>query len=282
MEFSQQDRDALAAAVRRLEAPGFAGRLVALAGRPATLVARALPAPAAAVVAKAADRALARALEIAVFSLSARRIGGGRILHSALASASGAVGGAFGVAALAVELPVSTAIMLRAIAAIALDEGEDLSDPRTGLACLEVFALGRTGPRAETVESGYFAVRATLARGLSHAADMVVNLGVGAGGSAAIMRVLSPLAARYGTLVSEKLAVQAVAVVGAIGGAAINLAFVEHFQEQARGHFSVRRLERIYGAENVRAEFDLLRRATTSQPRLALPSPARGAHRPAP
>lgn len=233
-------------------------------------------------VAKAADSALARALEIALFSLRERRFGGGRILHSALASASGAVGGAFGVAALAVELPVSTAIMLRAIAAIALDEGEDLSDPRTGLACLEVFALGRTGPRAETVEGGYFAVRATLARGLSHAADMVANLGVGTGGSAAIMRVLSPLAARYGALVSEKLAVQSVAVIGAIGGAAINLAFAEHFQEQARGHFTMRRLERIYGAENVRAEFERLRRATTQQPRLALAAPVGGPHRPVP
>ncbi len=196
MEFSQQDRDALAAAVRRLEAPGFAGRVVALAGRPATLVARALPAPAAAVVAKAADGALARALEIALFSLRERRFGGGRILHSALASASGAVGGAFGWAALAVELPVSTAIMLRAIAAIAREEGEDLGDPLTGLFCLEVFAFGRTGPGAESIEGGYFAVRAALARGLAQAADMVVNMGAGWGGSAAIMRVLSPLAAR--------------------------------------------------------------------------------------
>ena len=44
-------------------------------------------------------------------------------------------------------------------------------------------------------------------------------------------------------------------------GAAVNLAFIEHFQEVARGHFTVRRLERVYGAEIVRAEYDRLRMA---------------------
>ena len=42
--------------------------------------------------------------------------------------ASGAAGGAFGLATLPVELPVSTIIMLRSIAAIARNEGEEPSD----------------------------------------------------------------------------------------------------------------------------------------------------------
>jgi len=58
---------------------------------------------------------------------------------------------------------------------------------------------------------------------------------------------------------SQKIAAQTVAVVGAVGGAAVNLAFIEHFQEVARGHFTVRRLERVYGAEIVRAEYDRLK-----------------------
>jgi len=61
--------------------------------------------------------------------------------------------------------------------------------------------------------------------------------------------------------VSQKIAAQAVAVVGAVGGAAVNLAFIEHFQDVARGHFTVRRLERVYGAEIVRAEYDRLKMA---------------------
>jgi hypothetical protein len=157
--------------------------------------------------------------------------------------------------------------MLRAIAAIAREEGEDLADPRTALACLEVFALGRSGTdtgegaasTGEGIEGGYFAVRAVLARGLAQAADAVLNKGTVHGGSATVLRFLSPIVARFGAVVSEKLAAQAVAVVGAVGGAAVNLAFVEHFQGLARGHFTVRRLERAYGAEAVRAEYDRIK-----------------------
>jgi hypothetical protein len=260
MEFSATDREALKAAVGRLEAPGFAGRMTALAGRPVEYIARALPAPAAGVVARAAETALTRALDIALFSLRDQRLPGGRVVHSALASASGAVGGAFGMAALAIELPVSTAIMLRAIAAIAREEGEDLADPHTGLACLEVFALGRVGAdKAEGVEGGYFAVRAVLARGLAQAADTVLGKGAAHGGSATVLRFLTPIVTRFGAVVSEKFAAQALAVVGAAGGAIVNLAFIEHFQELARGHFTVRRLERVYGPESVRAEYDRVR-----------------------
>src|SRR5271170_5497610 len=130
MDFSDVDRAALTAAIKRLEEPGFAGKMTTLAGRPAELVARALPRPMASIVAKAAEAALTRALDIALFSLRDQRFIAGRVVHSALASASGAVGGAFGLAALPIELPVSTAIMLRTIAVIAREEGEDLADPR--------------------------------------------------------------------------------------------------------------------------------------------------------
>ena len=59
-----------------------------------------------------------------------------------------------------------------------------------------------------------------------------------------MVRLIAQIAARFGLAVSEKFAAQAVPVVGAIGGAAINLAFAEHFQTLARGHFIIRRLER--------------------------------------
>jgi hypothetical protein len=48
-------------------------------------------------------------------------------------------------------------------------------------------------------------------------------------------------------VVSQKLAADVIPVVGALGGAAVNAAFIDHFQMLARGHFTVRRLERIYG-----------------------------------
>ena len=63
-------------------------------------------------------------------------------MHKSIAVLAGAAGGAFGIASLPIELPFSTTIMLRSIADIGRTEGQDLSDPRTALACLEVFALG--------------------------------------------------------------------------------------------------------------------------------------------
>jgi len=259
MELPPGDQQALAAAVRRLEQPSLAGRLAALAGKPVGLLQRALPAAAATAVARVAKHALERALDVALFSLGNTRFVGGRKLHSGLACTSGAIGGAFGLAALAVELPISTTIMLRAIAAIAREEGEDLTDPRTGLACLEVFALG--GPAADDsgAETDYFAVRAMLARGLVEIADFAIDKGAIKEGAPLFVKFMAQIASRFGVVVSQKLAAQAVTVVGAFGGAAINLAFTEHFQDVARGHFTVRRLERVYGAELVQAEYGRLK-----------------------
>jgi len=257
--FSATDREALAAAVRQLESPSLAGRLAAIAGKPVALVQRALPATASAAIARLTKHALERALDVALFSLRNRQIVGGRKLHSGLAVTSGALGGAFGLAALAVELPISTTIMLRAIAAIAHQEGEDLADPRTGLACLEVFALGAPAADEIGAEADYFAVRAMLARGLVEIADLAIDKAAVREGAPVFVRFLTQIAARFGVVVSQKLAAQAVAVLGSVGGAAVNLAFIEHFQEVAHGHFTIRRLERAYGAAAVRSEYERLK-----------------------
>ena len=49
--------------------------------------------------------------------------------------------------------------------------------------------------------------------------------------------------------------------VGALGGATVNYVFIEHFQDVARGHFIVRRLERAYGKDVVRTEYERLAQA---------------------
>lgn len=56
----------------------------------------------------------------------------------------------------------------------------------------------------------------------------------------------------------QTVAAQALPVVGAVGDAAANYAFIEHFQVVARGHVTVRRLERLYGKEKIRSEYDLI------------------------
>jgi hypothetical protein len=43
-----------------------------------------------------------------------------------------------------------------------------------------------------------------------------------------------------------------------VGGAAINVLFIRHYQAVAKGHFTVRRLERTYGAEVIRAAYDAM------------------------
>jgi hypothetical protein len=59
--------------------------------------------------------------------------------------------------------------------------------------------------------------------------------------------------------VSQKVASQAIPVLGAVGGAAVNTVFIDHFQMLARGHFTVRRLERVYGKGTVRLAYDHIR-----------------------
>jgi hypothetical protein len=45
---------------------------------------------------------------------------------------------------------------------------------------------------------------------------------------------------------------------GAVGGAAINYAFIHHFQSLATGHFTIRRLERKYGSDLVGERYKLI------------------------
>jgi len=174
---------------------------------------------------------------------------------------SGAAGGFFGLPGLIVELPISTALMLRSIADIARSEGEDLSPVDAHLACITVFALGGRTRSDDAAETAYYAVRAALARALSEAAEFVAQRGIMEEGAPMVIRVMANLASRFGIIVTDKMAAEMVPVVGALGGASINLLFISHFQAVARGHFIVRRLERKYGPESVKREYETLLKA---------------------
>jgi hypothetical protein len=93
---------------------------------------------------------------------------------------------------------------------------------------------------------------------VTEAARYVAQRGVVAEGAPVLVRFLTQVAARFGVVVSQKVAAQAFPVIGALGGAAVNYAFLEHFQDIARGHFTVRRLERIYGKDCIRQEYTRL------------------------
>jgi hypothetical protein len=105
-------------------------------------------------------------------------------------------------------------------------------------------------------ESGYFAARSALASAVSEAAKHLAQKGLGKGGGPALVRLISLIASRFGIVVSEKAAAQAIPILGAAGGALINTIFIGHYQDMARGHFIVRRLEKIHGGEPVRIAYE--------------------------
>ena len=51
---------------------------------------------------------------------------------------------------------------------------------------------------------------------------------------------------------------QTIPVIGAIGGGLINTVFISHFQDMARAHFTIRRLEREYGEDVIREAYQKL------------------------
>ncbi|MDD2337711.1 MAG: EcsC family protein, partial [Geobacteraceae bacterium] len=130
--------------------------------------------------------------------------------------------------------------------------------PDAKLQCVQVLALGGKSKSDDGTESGYFVTRAALAKAVSEAASHLTTKGLSQRGAPAIVRLISQVASRFSIVVSEKAAAQAVPVVGAFGGAAINALFIDHFQDMGRGHFIVRRLERLHGQEKVRQLYDAL------------------------
>ncbi len=257
MPLNAEDRVALAYAKMLLESPSLAVRLTALIGEPLERGMRQLPANWRAVVEKASVAALRSAAGFALGTLRDDPYSSSHDWwHKAAAATSGALGGAGGLALVGVELPLSTTIMLRSIAAIARSEGHQLRDPEVRLACLEVFALGGTSAADDSTKTGYYAVRTLLAQEVAAATRHLAEKGLTDQGAPVLVRLLAKIASRYGLVVSEKVAAQAVPVLGAVGGMTVNTVFIDHFQKMAYGHFIIRRLEADYGAERIRAAYE--------------------------
>ncbi|HSS76649.1 MAG TPA: EcsC family protein [Thermoanaerobaculia bacterium] len=273
MIISDTDLRELQEAHDRLENPGLAAKMISVLGRPIELALVRMPSGLQRKVHSITQKSIEKALDVAIGSLRKSKPPGSRRskdrLHKVFTAASGAAGGAFGVAGLAVELPVSTTAMLRSIADIARSQGEDLRSPESRLSCLQVFALGGPTPADNAGETGYYALRFGLSATIKELAQIVTERGAVREGSPILVRFATAIASRFGVTVSEKVAVQAIPVLGAVGGAAINVLFIHHYQAVARGHFTVRRLERAYGATVIRAAYDALGPATS---RRALPA----------
>jgi hypothetical protein len=255
----QIDLDDLKKAKLLLENPGMAIRVTHLLGALIERGFRLLPGRWNLKVGEMTQAALSRAVHAAVFTM--KDVPGkaaSNLWHKFLVAATGGVGGFFGLPALPVELPISTTLMLRSIADIARSEGEAITRGEAKLACIEVFAFGGPKTSDDAAESGYFAVRTALAQSVSQAAEFVAQKGLVEEGSPALVRLIIKIAERFSLQVSQKAAAQAVPAVGAVGGGIINTVFMDHFQNMARGHFIVRRLERKHGRQAVRAAYHKL------------------------
>jgi hypothetical protein len=263
---NDEDLGSLKQARAILENPSLTARLSNYVGKPIEYALDMLPAKAGGLITEATQKAIHAALKAALMTMGKSNATAGEAapasskwLHKAGAAVSGGVGGFFGLAAVTVELPVSVTIMMRAIADVARGEGADLGELSTQLDCVQVLGLGGRSKSDDAAEVGYFAAREAMAKAAVDATSFLATGGkLGATAAPPLVRLINAVASRFGVQVTEKVAAQAVPVIGAAAGALINTAFVNHYQQMARGHFTVRRLEKKYGKAVVEAAYQQL------------------------
>lgn len=256
--FTPRDLADLRHAKSLLENPSFTVRLSNLIGSPIESALTLLPKGWNGRINQVTKAALYHALDVAIASTRRQRATAtpSNRLHKVLVGASGGIGGMFGLAALAIELPVSTTIMLRSIVEIARNEGHDPSAVETKLDCLEVFAFSGSRSASNPAETAYWVTRVALRQSLTEATSYLAGKGVVEKTAPAVARLVGAIATRFGVVVSEEVAAKAVPVLGAVGGSVVNVIFMDHFQHMARGHFIVRRLEKKYGVEEVKLRYE--------------------------
>lgn len=139
-----------------------------------------------------------------------------------VSAAMGAAGGAAGLPGALVELPATTAFLLRTIQGAAAAEGFDPEAESVTFDCIQVFASA--GPLAgdDGADLGFVSVRLGLPGGLH--------------------KLIAQVAPRLGAVLGQKLAAQAVPIAGAMAGAAVNYVFAGYYREMAHVHFGLRRL----------------------------------------
>ncbi|MFW5444589.1 MAG: EcsC family protein [Methylococcaceae bacterium] len=249
----QADLAVLANAAQQLESSSFATSISHIIGMPIEKAMSALPGHWSNIVSRSTKKALEKALDAALFSLKKKSAKPKNNVHKLLVGASGAIGGSFGIAALAFELPMSATIMLRSIADIARSFGEDLDELDSKMACLTVFALsgGGSTKSSEAADTSYYAVRSFLTKALGDTANHIAVHGISKEGAPVLVKLINAVSVRFSVPVSGKLAAQSLPIVGAVSGSSVNWLFIQHYQKMAKAHFSIRALERKYDEKTV-------------------------------
>ncbi|WP_175672438.1 EcsC family protein [Burkholderia ambifaria] len=262
---SPEDQNALRRAKQVLESPSLTMKLTGMLGAPVEKMIARLPDFATGKINDATQLALRKCLNIALRTLGkpqtpdAEPDKPSNLLHKLAVATTGAAGGAFGFLALPVELPVTTTLIFRSVCDIARSEGEDLGSVDTQLQCLAVLGMGGNPDKnEEDADLGYFVLRGALAQAISKASSDITTKGIAAHSSAAVFKLVQTVASRFSVQVTEQMAAKSIPAIGAVLGATVNTLFIDHFQQMAHGHFTVRRLERKYGSVAVKAAYQAI------------------------
>ncbi|MEP5730638.1 MAG: EcsC family protein [Sulfitobacter sp.] len=144
-------------------------------------------------------------------------------LNQAVSSAMGAAGGAGGLPTALAELPVTTTLLLRVIQGVAVEHGFDPEAENVQFDCIQVFAASGPLSGDDGADLGFLSARLTLT-------------------GKAMQAVIHKIAPRLAVVMGQKLAAQAVPVLGAVAGAATNYAYTSYYQDIAHVHFGLRKL----------------------------------------
>lgn len=278
-DFTSDELRFLREAVAHLEFPSFLMKVTNLIGKPIEKGIEALPGPAKGLIESTSRRAIEGAFKAALSTLQSDKpprafkdavreaeIAGSQ--HVAGSALSGFASGLFGLPALAIELPVTTGIILRSIANIAAEFGEDIESREAQLECLYIFSMGGPSPSDDEMESAYYTSRVGLARMVEKAMQFIagktafqISRAVKQRSAPALVELIVRIASRFEIVVGEKAMGQLIPGIGAGAGALLNAAFSEHFNAVARYHFGLKRLEREHGKAKVEAEYGRIKQA---------------------
>ena len=144
-------------------------------------------------------------------------------LNQAVSAAMGAAGGAGGLPTALAELPVTTTLLLRVIQGVAVEHGFDAHAENVQFDCVQVFSAA--GPLSEDdgADLAFLSARVALS-------------------GRAMQAVIAKVAPRLALVLGQKLAAQAVPVLGAVAGASTNYAYTSYYEDMAHVHFGLRKL----------------------------------------
>lgn len=264
---NSKDLDALKNAVQLLNTPSITSKMASLVGGPIEWGMSKLPKGAKDKVDHAVKAALHKSLDAAVWTMDdTPSTAASTKLHKWGAAATGALGGFFGFSTILLELPVSVTIMMRAVADIARAEGFKLSEFGVQLDCLTVFALDGNSVDGGATDTGFYMSKAALnnlvnltaAELATIAAERTSSSFTAKEGAALIAKFIDAVAARFGVVITEKMAAQIVPVLGAVAGATLNTLFTDHYQDLAQGYFTRKRLALKYGEAEIQVAYNTI------------------------